>query len=395
MTAMLLFPISLLVARSLVTECPDPTANLRSRKGDPQQFPILFKNTAPIDVSIRWVNFDGAEVNSGVIAPGDTTRMQTFANHVFRFYSRGGVLISEIVVPGRQSAALVIEPCSRPGDDDFLEPKLFDEGRDVEFAALSHSLSQECSPADNSRFWSCIRYTPKEKLHERDSSRFGFADKNEAGHREVGETVDIGYVSHIPDIRVISNGPGFLKMDQTDGMKKALSPWYQERKKDSLKIHPPIPGGYTNSHAVSMSKIDLDHFPEKRHEIVEEMQQVLQWWTNQTLRHTSTFGIRIYHRNAMLINHVDRADTHLASAVIQVDQEVDENGGWPLEVLDDDGNVYEVFLQPGEMVLYEGARLRHGRPMRFRGTDFANIFSHFAPMDWAGPNAERKRREEL
>ena len=47
-------------------------------------------------------------------------------------------------------------------------------------------------------------------------------------------------------------------------------------------------------------------------------------------------------------------------------QEVDDDGGWPLEVLLPGGRVGEVYLQPGEMVLYEGAWLRHGRPMRFK-----------------------------
>ena len=71
---------------------------------------------------------------------------------------------------------------------------------------------------------------------------------------------------------------------------------------------------------------------------------------------------------------------------MQIAQEVDEDGGWPLEVLDAEGNCGEVYLQPEELVLYEGARFRHGRPMRFNGTSFANIFSHFAPLDWHGPN---------
>lgn len=56
----------------------------------------------------------------------------------------------------------------------------------------------------------------------------------------------------------------------------------------------------------------------------------------------------------------------LAPQVLQVHQEVDEDGGWPLEVLLPHGRVGEVYLQPGEMVLYEGAWLRHGRPMRFK-----------------------------
>ena len=36
-------------------------------------------------------------------------------------------------------------------------------------------------------------------------------------------------------------------------------------------------------------------------------------------------------------------------------------------------------------VLYEGARIHHGRPMRLKGDEFGNIFTHFAPLDWQGP----------
>jgi hypothetical protein len=43
-----------------------------------------------------------------------------------------------------------------------------------------------------------------------------------------------------------------------------------------------------------------------------------------------------------------------------------------------------LYLQPGELVLYEGARFLHGRPLRLNGAAFANIFSHFKPVDWYG-----------
>lgn len=134
-----------------------------------------------------------------------------------------------------------------------------------------------------------------------------------------------------------------------------------------------------------MSKLNLDKYPNVRMTIVKEMQQIMQWWTQARVKHTSTYGVRIYHRGSMLINHVDRVDTHLASAVLQVAQDVDEDGGWPLEVLLGNRTVGEVYLQPGEMVLYEGAWLRHGRPMRFKGNSFSNIFTHFAPFEWKGP----------
>jgi prolyl 4-hydroxylase len=220
----------------------------------------------------------------------------------------------------------------------------------------------------------------------------GFKDKHEAQHRDVGETMDFGYVKHIAKMPRVSTGPGFLKMNFTAKMREVLLPWYAARVKDSVTSEGVIDGGYTNNHVIPTDHINLDNFRDVHAGIISEMRQVLQWWTQQELKHTQTFGVRIYHRDSMLINHVDRHQSHIASAVIQIHQETDEDGGWPLEVISDDGDCYEVFLQPGQMVLYEGGRFRHGRPMRFRGETFSNVFSHFAPMDWYGP---KEGKEEL
>ena len=92
-------------------------------------------------------------------------------------------------------------------------------------------------------------------------------------------------------------------------------------------------GGYTNNDKIPMHKLNLDSYQQMRKLITDEMQSIVEWWTELQLRHTSTYGVRVYHRGSMLINHVDRMDTHLASAVLQVSQDVDEDGGWPLNVL--------------------------------------------------------------
>ncbi len=76
--------------------------------------------------------------------------------------------------------------------------------------------------------------------------------------------------------------------------------------------------------------------------------------------------------------------------MIQVFQDCDEDGGWPLEVVGEDGLVREVYLQPGEMVLYEGAVLP-GRQLTCgcRGTVAAwaadevqgkSLWQHFQPL---------------
>merc|ERR1719414_1424123 len=120
------------------------------------------------------------------------------------------------------------------------------------------------------------------------------------------------------------------------------------------------------------------------------MLEVMEWWTKTHLRHSETFGVRVYRRGSMLVDHLDRQETHVASAVLQVGQKTDEDGGWPLEVIHpQQPGRKEVYLQPGQMVLYEGARITHGRPMRFKGEEFGNIFAHFAPFTWSGPDFKK------
>merc|ERR1711908_114051 len=143
-------------------------------------------------------------------------------------------------------------------------------------------------------------------------------------------------------------------MTMPKSLREPLLKFYEERKGDAEK-RDHIPGGYTNNDIYPFYHINLDYYQDMHQHIMHEMQPVMEWWTNMTLEHTSTFGIRIYKRHSMLINHVDREDTHLASAVLQVAQTVDKKGGWPLEVYLPNGGVGEVYLQPGEMVLYEGA----------------------------------------
>jgi hypothetical protein len=58
--------------------------------------------------------------------------------------------------------------------------------------------------------------------------------------------------------------------------------------------------------------------------------------------------------------HVDTLATHVVSAIINVDQDVDEP--WELLILDHEDNEHSLQMAPGDMLLYESAKLLHGRP---------------------------------
>jgi hypothetical protein len=76
---------------------------------------------------------------------------------------------------------------------------------------------------------------------------------------------------------------------------------------------------------------------------------ILEEWTGQYLTGVSLYGIRLYHNNSILTPHVDRMPL-VTSAIIQVDQDVDEP--WPLEVYGHDGVATNITMEPGDMVLY-------------------------------------------
>ena len=104
----------------------------------------------------------------------------------------------------------------------------------------------------------------------------------------------------------------------------------------------------------------------------DNLKHILEDWSGEELQLTSVYGVRVYPDGSMLKRHVDKYQTHIISAIINVDQKV--NAPWPLQIYDDYGILHEVFLEPGEMCMYESARVVHGREKPLNGDYFANIF---------------------
>ncbi len=115
-----------------------------------------------------------------------------------------------------------------------------------------------------------------------------------------------------------------------------------------------------------------------KHDISQELKLMIEEWVGFQVEVSFTYGIRVYRRNALLKLHRDRLETHKLGAILNIAQEVDE--AWPLVIEDNYYRRHEVFLSPGEVVLFESARLLHGRPSPLKGTFFANLFCHFVPL---------------
>ena len=118
---------------------------------------------------------------------------------------------------------------------------------------------------------------------------------------------------------------------------------------------------------------------EVKEELAEGLRELAELWAGLELELSTVYGPRRYSRASRLSLHVDRLSTHVISAIVNIQQEVE--APWLLDILDNSGRAHQVELMPGEMLLYESARLPHGRTRGLQGENFTNIFVHFRPTN--------------
>ena len=150
---------------------------------------------------------------------------------------------------------------------------------------------------------------------------------------------------------------------------------------------PCIPSGHINcneegeDNAAEVEIIAVADRGEMKTVVNESLISVASDWADTALEFSDYWGPRVYHRGARLSLHVDKLSTHIISAIINIDQDMEQD--WVLDILDHHGDSHKIGLQPGEMLLYESAKLPHGRVKPLVGDSYTNIFVHFKPLDHA------------
>jgi len=209
--------------------------------------------------------------------------------------------------------------------------------------------------------------------------------------------LDTGKVETVPTFP--NTGLGFKKMNMPDEMLQQILDYYHSLP-DKLETH--VPGFINNQPkkreerekkelASGTGKMGMaeavtylrEFTGPERDMILTYMTKILEEWVGGAkrpikLEYTSIYGMRIYTNGSMLMNHCDKVDTHAVSAILNIAQEGIREP-WPLVIMGNDGRTHEVIMKPGEMVLYESARLAHGRPYAFNGDRYCNAFVHLRP----------------
>ena len=171
---------------------------------------------------------------------------------------------------------------------------------------------------------------------------------------------------------------GFLKRQIPSEWYEKLVYFYRTNQAHRIVENWPHIDSVVNHDEIATTIIPLSEHVKQT--VSRGLQDLMEEWCGVQLEMTSFYGIREYYRGNILRNHVDRVETHVISAILQVEQDLGEGESWPLEFIDYSGDRQEVMLKPGEMLLYESAKLIHGRPKTFTGNLFANVFLHYKPL---------------
>lgn len=124
-------------------------------------------------------------------------------------------------------------------------------------------------------------------------------------------------------------------------------------------------------------------------EILDRLRAVHERWAGVPLRPVAAYGMRIYRSGQSVDMHIDRPGTHVISSMLAVAQDVDDP--WPLQ-LDIAERRHELYVQPGQMLLYEGASSPHGHLRKLSGRCYAVALMHYCPLDWTYSTESLARR---
>eukprot|EP00208_Stichococcus_sp_RCC1054_P007059 CAMPEP_0206137300 /NCGR_PEP_ID=MMETSP1473-20131121/2453_1 /ASSEMBLY_ACC=CAM_ASM_001109 /TAXON_ID=1461547 /ORGANISM="Stichococcus sp, Strain RCC1054" /LENGTH=534 /DNA_ID=CAMNT_0053530323 /DNA_START=367 /DNA_END=1971 /DNA_ORIENTATION=+ len=135
---------------------------------------------------------------------------------------------------------------------------------------------------------------------------------------------------------------------------------------------------YVNHDASRFQLVELPEIGTAKSTMFEMIRPTFEKWAGVAPQLPSAiYGVRVYTEGSVLQDHVDRSDTHIISAIINVAQDLDEP--WPLEIVGHSMQPAHVVMEPGDMILYEGASCAHGRPTPLKGRFMANVFLHMRP----------------
>lgn len=326
---------------------------------------LTFTNELDINVTVHWFDLaqeEGLREQSpyrevSFLEPGGSTSIGSFVGHVFAVGDEEGRFLGQVTVRGIGNAVVI--------NNELIKE-----------AETCQEVSQPHDPhAAHGQLREMARLASLEGPEGRDARvRFAVGEKVRDLAFEKRKALSDVQIALTPNV----TADGFKLIRTPQPVFDAVATFYNASH-ERIKKAEDDGGPLYNQH-----QIQTWHTPmpgDVQNFVFRELQKTMEAWapTTAPLMGTSAYGVRTYEKGSYLHLHVDTAQTHVVSGIMNVAQELDGSEDWPVEILDHAGVLHSVNMKPGDLLLYESARLLHGRPSPFRGRSYANVFVHYQP----------------
>lgn len=314
---------------------------------------VVFRNDAEVAVDVRWLEADDARdsVRKGErvviprLGPGQERVMgRTFKGHTFGFRAAdgGGLLGFHTVSRSGEVVTIGADTDGACGLEEALDPHVREK-----FQERGGELDMEL--------------VLREHLYNMDmEKRLALSDTQAA---------------RVPSL----TEDGFRKDRMPDALRRELEEFLARNYETERTVLESDGGSLYNQRFIPTYHTPLPDGLKRR--VFDTLRVSMEAWAGGIpLEGTSCYGVRTYTNGSYLHLHVDTMQTHVISGIINVAQTGVEEP-WPLEILDLDGRLHSINMDPGDLVFYESAKLLHGRPHPLRGERYSNVFVHYKPRE--------------
>ena len=282
--------------------------------------------------------------------PKESTEIVSFVGHVFAAEDSSGNVIAKFT-------------CRGDGD----EAKI-----------LREATSLPLNPHDHNALAMYDMFLKKSKS---DSDTMRFAAREDVFDLAFEKRLALNDVQNrlVPNVTI----DGFKLQKMPQDLYDQVKSWFDQKRSSTLTLPESDGGPLYNQRYVPTYHTPLP--PDIKSRVFDGLKTVMEQWapTTAPLTGTSLYGVRTYDRDSYLHLHADTAATHVVSGIVNIDQQSDTP--WPVQIFDHHGTLHTVTMEPGDLLLYESAKLLHGRVEPFNGSFYANIFVHYAPTNWHVP----------
>ncbi len=189
-------------------------------------------------------------------------------------------------------------------------------------------------------------------------------------------------ITHFSQLRKFFK-KGYAKLEVPPPYFNSIQEVYNEVKNSFVDEYDPSDklglGVYISSNQHKIAS-EISFFSETdQASLLSGIQEFVEDEVQAEIRPTFCYGFRSYKRGSVFKLHRDRLQTHIISVTICIDQDIEKP--WSLDIKNHQGKIEKVILDPGQMCIYESARLEHGRLERLKGNFYRTLFLHYVPVN--------------